>query len=291
MVHPIPQLEFKKPRTPGSELFEIVDLEYLIHHKPLPEDHNPYRLHRLNFFAVLINTAPKVSHQIDFTKVALNKDQIVVIAKGQTHCFDPKNRYSGYLIVFTEEFLQQQLQPATMSGIKMLYQQYGAPFTYQFDETLKQVVANFQRELSQENSYTQEMLGAMLTIFLLSLQRQHASTQTAVQQSEFYAKFIRFKTLVEEHFHESRDAVYYAKKLNITYKYLNEITRKSIGKTAKAFIDDTLLLEAKRLLIASSMRAKEVGFACGFEDPTNFVKFFKKHIGQTPKSFQLQNKG
>ena len=119
----IPDLEFKPTATPL--LFEIVELEELFSRPRQPNDHDPFKLHRLNFFAVLVNTGPTVTHQIDFTKVPLASHELLVIAKGQTHCFDATVPYRGYLVLFTEAFLQQQVLPSAMAVVNLLYHPHG----------------------------------------------------------------------------------------------------------------------------------------------------------------------
>ena len=136
------------------------------------------------------------------------------------------------------------------------------------------------------SNHNRHTLRALLTIFLVALERQHTAERAHLFQSGHYGIFVQFRALVERHFQRSRDAAFYASKLNITYKHLNDITRKSIGTTAKAFIDSLLILEAKRLLVSTAMRSKEVAYALGFEEPSNFVKFFKKAVQQTPGQFR-----
>lgn len=84
----------------------------------------------------------------------------------------------------------------------------------------------------------------------------------------------------------SRNANFYAKKLNITYKHLNSICKDVADVTAKQFIDAFIILEAKRLLINSEMKSTELAYTLGFEEPTNFVKYFKKYTGLTPNTFK-----
>ncbi|MBI0400047.1 helix-turn-helix transcriptional regulator [Cyclobacterium marinum] len=50
-------------------------------------------------------------------------------------------------------------------------------------------------------------------------------------------------------------------------------------------MDDFIILQAKRNLINSTTNSAELAYKLGFEDPTNFTKYFKKNTGLTPKSF------
>ena len=46
------------------------------------------------------------------------------------------------------------------------------------------------------------------------------------------------------------------------------------------------MLEAKRLLCHTNISIKEIGYAIGFDEPTNFIKYFRKHTGKTPIDFR-----
>lgn len=69
-------------------------------------------------------------------------------------------------------------------------------------------------------------------------------------------------------------------------KALAKAVRQAVGLTPKQYIDRRRLLEAKCLLAYSRLSVKEVGFALGFEEPTNFAKFFRKHCAQSPNAFR-----
>jgi AraC family transcriptional activator of pobA len=83
----------------------------------------------------------------------------------------------------------------------------------------------------------------------------------------------------------TRNAKDYCNNLNVSYQKLNLTCKTLTNKTVKEFIDDFLLLKAKRLLSESDVIISQVAYNLGFDEPTNFTKFFKKHTNQTPRSF------
>ncbi|HHG86644.1 MAG TPA: helix-turn-helix domain-containing protein, partial [Bacteroidetes bacterium] len=98
--------------------------------------------------------------------------------------------------------------------------------------------------------------------------------------------FLNFRISLEEqfmHLHQVKD---YASLLAITEKHLNELCKKSTGKTASELIYDRIVLEAKRLLMHSSMNNKEVAYQLSFDDPSHFSKFFKRKVGISPSGFR-----
>lgn len=51
-------------------------------------------------------------------------------------------------------------------------------------------------------------------------------------------------------------------------------------------INEQIVLEAKRYLLATPNQVKEVANHLGYEDVSYFVRFFKKHTGHTPEAFR-----
>jgi AraC-like DNA-binding protein len=74
--------------------------------------------------------------------------------------------------------------------------------------------------------------------------------------------------------------------MNISPNYLNQICKKIVGKTASQLLYERLLVEAQRLLTHTTQSVKEIGYLLGFDDPSYFVRFFRKQAGQTPAEFR-----
>jgi AraC-like DNA-binding protein len=106
--------------------------------------------------------------------------------------------------------------------------------------------------------------------------------------TEWFTTFSDFKNHLEKYFSETRNAKEYAGMMGISYTHLNKACKSITGNTAKAFIDRFIILETKRRLATSDISVKELTYALGFDEPTNFLKYFKKHTGQSPLQFKKQ---
>ena len=94
------------------------------------------------------------------------------------------------------------------------------------------------------------------------------------------------KDLLENNLVKQKNVGFYANKMNISAKRLNQTTSKIFGKTPKNIIDERIMLESKRLLAHTNESVKEIAYSLGFEEPTNFIKYFKRHMGKTPVEFR-----
>ncbi|MCF0072916.1 helix-turn-helix domain-containing protein [Dyadobacter sp. CY261] len=95
-----------------------------------------------------------------------------------------------------------------------------------------------------------------------------------------------FRKLVAEQFPEHKEVAHYACALNITPKYLSEVLQAELGKTAKTFIDEYVIMEAKSLLKQTSFSIQEICYWLGYEDASHFNKSFKKFTNTTPTEYR-----
>jgi AraC-like DNA-binding protein len=80
----------------------------------------------------------------------------------------------------------------------------------------------------------------------------------------------------------------YAALLHTSPQNLNQTCRKKIGKSAGELISDQLLLEAKRNILHTDQNINEIADHLHFNDASYFVKFFKKHMGETPHQYRAR---
>lgn len=129
----------------------------------------------------------------------------------------------------------------------------------------------------------------LFSALLMIVMREKTGVADVKNQKQL-ATFNRFAELLEARFTQTRDANNYADWLNITYKTLNQLCKQVSQQTAKQVIDNYTILEAKRRLTLHDQPGQQLAYELGFDEPTNFVKYFKKHTQLTPSQFKQQNK-
>ena len=129
----------------------------------------------------------------------------------------------------------------------------------------------------------------MFNIIFSKVEEIKKNQTNYIQESDKLSLFLSFQNILKNDYTLNRNADYYAQNLNITYKHLNIVCKEVINKTAKQYIDEFVILEAKRNLVNSTIKSTELAYLMGFEESTNFVKYFKKHTGFTPNSFKNNN--
>ncbi|MGL5233696.1 MAG: helix-turn-helix domain-containing protein [Empedobacter falsenii] len=80
-----------------------------------------------------------------------------------------------------------------------------------------------------------------------------------------------------------------ASELFISHKHLTDIVQKETGNHPCYFYDHKIIDEAKKMLIETDLSVSEIARVFTY-DPSNFSKFFKKFVGQTPGQFRKEIK-
>ena len=97
---------------------------------------------------------------------------------------------------------------------------------------------------------------------------------------------LKFYNLVEQYYKKERSIIFYADKLCITPIYLSSVIHSASGKFAGEWIDDYVVMEAQMLLHTTNMTVTQISDYLNFTTSSHFGRFFKKHVGITPKKYR-----
>lgn len=103
------------------------------------------------------------------------------------------------------------------------------------------------------------------------------------RSSELYNQFI---SQVNNFCRTYSDVHFYADQLNVSSRYLAQVTRRISGKTSKAIIDEYIVKEIERELSTTTHTVQEIANTFGFSSQAHLTKFFKKMKGVTPSAFR-----
>ena len=78
--------------------------------------------------------------------------------------------------------------------------------------------------------------------------------------------------------------------LGTSTSYLSRIFKESTGETIIRTINKKRIETAKAYLKETDLKVYEVADILGFENVTNFSRFFKKHTGVSPKDYKESRK-
>jgi AraC-like DNA-binding protein len=109
------------------------------------------------------------------------------------------------------------------------------------------------------------------------------------RQSRADVIFTRFIRLVEENCREERRVSWYARRLGITPKYLSEIVKQTSKRTPNQWIDNYVILEIRVLLKSTTKNIKQISEELYFPNQSFLGKYFKEHVGVSPKMYRKKD--
>ncbi len=127
--------------------------------------------HRHNYYTVIWSLSATGKHIIDFKEYEILPNHIFFVSPGQVHQVIADPEPTGYVILFTSEFLEKNsIRPDFISNLKLFQKSDETPplpiHTAMFD-TLKLYTTKMQEEFHSENEMRYETIGAYLKLFLI----------------------------------------------------------------------------------------------------------------------------
>jgi AraC-like DNA-binding protein len=131
------------------------------------------------------------------------------------------------------------------------------------------------------------LLRHQLQALLIRMHLAHTSSARAERiEPALLQRFRRFRTAVEREHRQWHSVGPYARQLGCSEKGLSRATLAVTAMGAKAFVTQRIALEARRLLVHTLLPVAAVSDQLGFDEATNFVKFFRRETGLTPGAFR-----
>lgn len=233
---------------------------------------------RADFHVLAVIDAGHGSVTVDFLQHPLKKRSAVWIPPGAVHRWDDIAGVAGHLVLFVPT------APVTHATRELaaspdLVAHWSVPDTdWPFVDAARN---HLLLEASGSPGTTPtELPEILLSALIARLRPPHAEAQST------HPVFRLFRSSVEAHFREHHDAGYYARTLGYAPRTLSRAVQQVTGRTAKAYIVDRIILEAKRLLAHDRVTATRCAHALGFPDASNFSVFFRKATGKRPGAWQ-----
>jgi AraC family transcriptional regulator, transcriptional activator of pobA len=242
-------------------------------------------LHRHDFFYVLAITAGQGLHDIDFVSYPVGNHTVFIVRPGQVHKLSLKAGTRGFLMQFGEGFYAIHDQTS-----RQLLRKAGSINHYQFDagkfESLLGILQYIFKEYTRKQKRYQDVIQANMAIFFIELIRAHNNDLVENEQYYIQDKLETLLDLIATHIADYKQVSQYATLMHLSSYQLNAITKQTLDKTCSEVINDYIILEAKRYLLATSDQVNHIAYVLGYEDVSYFIRLFKKNTGHTPESFR-----
>ncbi|PVH26877.1 AraC family transcriptional regulator [Sphingobacterium corticibacter] len=282
-------MEYKIKKYTMPQEFELIGIEQLYN----DNSDKLTTLHRIGFYHILWFQKGNPTHLVDFNPVKIKPNTILFLNKDTVQRFDKKGGFDGKAILFTDSFFCKTETDTKYLRSSILFNNLFSVAQIQISETASLFADLFKlmdEELKNQSDSSQPyILKNLLHNFLLLSERERQKQDvTEIKKGPDFDYVMLFKDVLETNFRKLKQVSSYAKMISVTEKRLNQATQKTLDKSPKQMIDERVMLEAKRLLAHTNESIKEIGFDLGFDEPTNFIKYFRKHNSSTPVEFRKQ---
>jgi AraC family transcriptional regulator, transcriptional activator of pobA len=266
----------------AEERFSIRDIDSLTHDGNLI--HNR---HRHDFYFALFVKKGSGVHEIDFVSYEINDHSAFFMRPGQVHQLVLQQGASGFLLQFTHDFYAPRESPSS-AVLRKASNLNHCPVSTERFEKVHSILHFMLQELAEKQERYKEAIRANLEILMIELLRQNQNPHQVQNAASLYAseRMESLMELLEKNFTTHKQVSQYAEMLNLTSYQLNAITKKTLDKTCSEIINEHIILEAKRLLIATPNQVNQIADLLGYDDPSYFIRFFKKHTGHSPEVFR-----
>lgn len=249
--------------------------------------------HVHTFYEILWFQEGTGTHFVDFQEYPVSPGSIFFLTPGQVHHFDGSNAYKGLAIKLCTDFMQSRGEDSDLFVKYDLFHTFDTAPYYVIDngtaEQLQALVESMEEELKTGKGIGHvDMLRSLLKIFLIKVHRYGRKTGELRLDGlkPAHKLFVQFRRMLEKDFTTKHTVQEYADVLNVSVRTLNKCVNECSGRSPLAFITDRIMLEAKRQVRYSHLMIKEIAYNLGYEDPSYFVKLFKRQTGMLPSVFR-----
>lgn len=270
----------KEPNLAGS--FSIREIQELLDGKDMIQE-----LHRHDFYYILVLEKGSGSHEIDFTSYEIFDHSIFLMRPGQVHQLTLRTGSTGYLLQFKTDFFYTQNKLSQELLRKVSHVNF-CSITDNGFKKLEAILSYIVKEYREKQEGYHEVIKSNLSIFFIELVRHRQNKNIAAIDPKHYSQeqLEKFLDLIETNITKNKQVSQYAEMLHISTYQLNAITKTVLNKTPSELINEHIILESKRQLLATSNQVNQIADQLGYDDISYFIRFFKKHTDYSPEAFR-----
>ena len=250
---------------------------------------------RKDYYKISLISGENVVHYADKT-LKVEENMLLVANPQVPYNWEPLSKEkTGAFCVFTEDFMNG------FGNFKdyPIFQSKGTPILSLNDADFQRILAIYNRMFSEINTDYEykydllrnlvfELIHEALKLQPASLHKSKTESKASERISALFMELLERQFPIENPLQQIKikSAGEFAYHLNVHANHLNRVLKETTGKTTSQLINERIALEARALLKHTNWNIAEISWCLGFEDPSYFIKFFKKASDATPGNFR-----
>ncbi|MCC5937548.1 MAG: helix-turn-helix domain-containing protein [Lunatimonas sp.] len=261
-----------KNKLESQELFKISRFKPLIK-KTKPHKHEGY-------FELIFIAEGEGFHWIETESYQVQTPDFYFLKPGQLHFWQFTAIPKGYVMMFKEEFIDAVKEVKILQQIQQLGDLTRIPMWK--DPMVEHIFEDILRVFKEDTRNADDVIKGYLRVLFAKIS-EHSTDKPSLVENPLCDRFLSLLSQQSPILHKVTD---YATLLQTSPQNLNQSCKKKTGKTASEHISAQLILEAKRNILHTEQNINQIADFLQFNDASYFVKFFKKHTGETPHQFR-----
>lgn len=242
--------------------------------------------HRDNNYIFLFQESGTTRMMVDFHELSATGRCTLCILPGQVHHALSVNKTKAWFLAINTELVSNTYRPVFEEYIS-LYKP--VPVSEAEGHSLKKCFSLLVQEDGRQNGKFGEQVmrslaDACIGMFAAAYYNNEQSGAPSNHRTTIITR--QFRVLLRHSYRTMKSPSAYAAALNISLSYLNEAVKFTTGLSVTHWIQQEIIIEAKRMLYYTNNTAKEIGYELGYEDHTYFTRLFTKAVGMSPLAFR-----
>jgi AraC family transcriptional regulator, transcriptional activator of pobA len=250
---------------------------------------NPYRS---NYYGIGLCQTGKATLKANLETYNIKKDSLITLSPQIVKQWMMRsNDYQTLAIFFTKEFLIQNSVDKNILESFAFFEanaKHVSQINKEHSSKVNKILDEIQGKLASTHPYKNEIIRSYIQVLLheISAIYNQDNFKVVYKQTRSAQIVDEFKRLVNMHYTTERSVQYYAELQFVTAKHLTETVKNETGKSAKEWIDEMVVLEAKVLLQDASLTIGHIAASLSFTDQSTFGKYFKNLTGISPVAYK-----
>ncbi|MEV4053504.1 helix-turn-helix domain-containing protein [Amycolatopsis sp. NPDC049688] len=238
---------------------------------------------RLGFDLLVTVESGHAVHTVDFTGHPLGPGDLLWVRAGQVQQWGAVEVIEGPVFLFTPSAIDDTTWDLIRAaGVAM--PNHWAGGTVAGTPAAAALTTALATAAAPDTNLRDAALARALAAALLLLVM--AVPEGSGRRPPTHQAFVWFREELEKNFPTRHQVAEYAARLGYSARTLNRLARENTGLSAKQLIDERIVLEARRRLAHGRDPVARIAADLGFDDASNFSKFFRHRTGTTPAAFR-----
>lgn len=257
-----------------------------INEAPIPNEPR-----KMNFIIIGLCTKGRLKYQLDTQDQYINAGDMIIVSENRIiDKYESSSDFEGLVMMISINFFHEIIQTVRDVNSLFIFARSHPVISLENKEieAFKEYFHVIQKRLGDKgNFFRRDLIRSLLLAMLYDVGNFiYRFKETDRPQTRAESFFTRFIKMVEEHCKHERRVGWYALQLGITPKYLSEAVKSVSKRTPNQWIDNYVLMEIRVMLKNSTKSVKEISNEMNFPNQSFMGRFFKEHMGMTPREYR-----